>query len=242
MTCQRPCNAIRSCPRRISDGRGVTSGWAMWDRALADLEQAAAWAHSDFHLQLGVLVTLCELPDATSRPPGSLQAAAEKDGATGLGAPDPRARLGRILRRQSSAMSHAEPAPPGEPGLSDGRRPRPSGEEGKQSLPGRANGRGKATLTQPGQPGSEHREQVGIEGARGQSDAQGQAAGCREEVGAGEVFTLMAGPCPADLDVCDLGKPRRRVEHLGGVADHRQGRQQLGRIDLWLDRPGAWSP
>jgi len=39
----------------------------IWDRALADLEQAAAWAHGDFRLQIGVMLTyascLLERPD-----------------------------------------------------------------------------------------------------------------------------------------------------------------------------------
>ncbi len=43
----------------------------IWDRALADLEQAAAWAHGDFRLQIGVMLTyakcLLERPDHLGR-------------------------------------------------------------------------------------------------------------------------------------------------------------------------------
>ena len=43
----------------------------IWDRALADLEQAAAWAHGDLRLQTGIMLTyakcLQERPDHISR-------------------------------------------------------------------------------------------------------------------------------------------------------------------------------
>ncbi len=43
----------------------------IWDRALADLEQAAAWAHGDLRLQIGIMVTyaqcLQERPDHKTR-------------------------------------------------------------------------------------------------------------------------------------------------------------------------------
>ncbi len=43
----------------------------IWDRALADLEQAAAWAHGDLRLQTGIILTyancLQERPDHITR-------------------------------------------------------------------------------------------------------------------------------------------------------------------------------
>ena len=66
-----PSNAIPNCPRLTWDGAQCYVRLLIWDRALADLEQAAAWSYGDLGMQFRIMRTyatcLPERPDHAGR-------------------------------------------------------------------------------------------------------------------------------------------------------------------------------